>query len=136
MTSNPERPRDLPHLLIVEDEPAARQAMFAFFGAQGWEVSSAATLIGAWDLARRIRFDVVLTDLSLIGAGGQEGLQLIDAIRAAAPQTRIAILSAYIAEAEDAIGRRRIDRVFRKPIDLPELKRGLEDMLGARGGGR
>lgn len=66
-------------VLLVEDEPLARQRAAGLLARLGHEVVPVEDGLGAWETWRKNHFDVVLTDWSL---PGMDGLELCRRIRA------------------------------------------------------
>lgn len=79
-------------ILIVDDEECITRVLRDFFETEGFEVFQAADGRGALKLARKGRFDVVLTDLNM---PGQDGLEVLRQIRHISPQTAVLIFSGY-----------------------------------------
>ena len=65
-------------LLVVEDEPGAREALASLLRSAGARVATAGSVGEALDLLERERFDVMVSD---IGMPGQDGYDLIRQLR-------------------------------------------------------
>lgn len=63
------------HILIVEDDPLTRTLLSEFLDFRGYRVSVAANGLQALDAIERGAIDLVLTDLSMPGMGGEELLR-------------------------------------------------------------
>jgi DNA-binding NarL/FixJ family response regulator len=79
-------------VLIVDDHPITRDALDALLGQHGFSVvGEAAEGAEAVELARRLRPQIVLLDLSMPGVGGIEALPRL---REAAPESEVVVLTA------------------------------------------
>jgi DNA-binding NarL/FixJ family response regulator len=79
-------------ILIVDDHPITRDALAALLGEHGFSVvGQAVEGAEAIELARRVRPDIVLLDLSMPGLGGLEALPRL---REAAPLSEVVVLTA------------------------------------------
>ena len=89
-------------LLIVDDDRAFCTALAAQFGKRGFEVQCAHDVLQGMAVAAQFTPEWVLVDLNMPGASG---LELIPALLAIDPQTRIVVLTGYatIATAVEAI---------------------------------
>ena len=66
------------HVLLVDDEPDARELVFEFLRARGARVTTSASAGEAWEHLRRERPDVLVSD---IGMPGESGIGLLQRIR-------------------------------------------------------
>jgi DNA-binding NtrC family response regulator len=91
---------------------------------QGYEVATAENAFRGLELVGKLRPAVVLTDLRMPGL---DGLVFLDSVRAAAPGTRVVVMSAYasVDVAVEAM-KRGADDFVEKPIDVEALCRTLE----------
>jgi DNA-binding NarL/FixJ family response regulator len=79
-------------ILIVDDHPITRDALAALLGQHGFSVvGEASEGEEAIELARRLRPQIVLLDLSMPGLGG---LAALPRLREAAPETEVVVLTA------------------------------------------
>jgi DNA-binding NarL/FixJ family response regulator len=79
-------------ILLVDDHPITRAALASLLEGHGFSVAGeAADGDEAIELARRLRPDLVLLDLSMPGL---DGLQALPRIREAAPETEVVVLTA------------------------------------------
>ena len=125
-----ERERQRPaqgRVLVVDDEPRACTALAGLLRKEGYEVAAADNAFRGLDLVGRFQPDVVLTDLRMPGL---DGLAFMDSIRAAAPATRIVVMTAYgsVDAAVEAM-RRGADDFLEKPIDVEALRHTLRDSM-------
>jgi PAS domain S-box-containing protein len=70
-------------ILLVDDEPDAREVVAAILGAAGAEVASAASARAALEMIREWNPDVLVSD---IGMPGEDGYELIRKVRALPPE--------------------------------------------------
>jgi|GEM_PF-1106541 len=118
-TLPPQVPR--PVLLVEDDLDQAHLLRFLLEDTGLYEVTLAQDGLTGSDLARRKRWAVVVTDLNLPGALGQ---QVVEASREAHPDTPILATTGYTGPeyADDALAR-GADHVLHKPLDRDELLR-------------
>lgn len=107
------RQTGLPQVLLVEDEPAEREALARIVGAQGFNVMAAGTVREARSLLKE-HPGVILSDLVLPDGSG---LELLDEVREAGPAEFIIITGkASVETAIQALRRGATDYVV-KPIE-------------------
>ena len=119
-------------VLVVEDDGGVRQVLERTLRRYGYGVEAVENVARARALLEgsRAGFDLVLTDLVLPDASG---LELVDYVREAHPETRLIAMSGYsrheILE-ERVLGR---DITFlAKPFTPEEVAMTVRDVLGAR----
>lgn len=115
-------------ILLIEDEPAARDALGSLLAEEGYEVCTAAT--GAMGLERlgEFRPDTVVCDYKLPDI---TGLQVLRQIRSRA-ENRIAfifITAASGGEEAETLLQREADFFFHKPLDLQRFRRVLRQVV-------
>jgi CheY-like chemotaxis protein len=103
-------------VLVVDDERSLRLLCRVNLELEGHRVHEAANLDEARALIERQAPDVVLLDIHI---GGEDGLELLDEIRALDLPIRIVLLSGS-ANVGPAL-RARVDGVLGKPFDLGRL---------------
>ncbi|MCL4794475.1 MAG: response regulator [Bryobacteraceae bacterium] len=116
-------------VLLVEDEPALREAAAHLLAKSGFQLVSA----GSGDEAERIfrrraaEFDAVILDLALPGASGEGLLELI---RSKRPDLQVIVWSGYDEESIHALTvGHPIAATLRKPCHLRELAATLARVL-------
>ena len=121
-TSQPRR------VLVVEDEAEVRHSVRRQLESLGHEVLVAETAAEALLLLQgRNAPDVLLTDVVL--AAGMDGIELVDAARAARPNLPIILMSGYTAvpEAQKRIRKTRAP-LLAKPFTTPELEQTINEV--------
>ena len=114
-------------VLIVDDEPAAREVMAYALMERGARVTAAATAADAYSLLAAEPFDVLLADIAM---PGEDGCSLIRRVRASA-DGRVAVIpaAAVTAHARDDERRDVLAAGFHahlvKPIEPRELARAV-----------
>jgi DNA-binding NarL/FixJ family response regulator len=108
---------------IVDDHPIVSDGIVANLRADSDidVVATGATAQTAIDIARDDAPDVLILDLEL---GGRNGLDVVAAIKAASPSTRIVVFSAYAGE-------ERVAAAFERGVDSYVLKGTSSDELVA-----
>ncbi len=115
-------------ILIVDDEANIRRTMTLCLESEGHGVTGAGTGAAALEAADRRVFDLIFLDLRL---EGENGLDLIPRLLAAAPTARIVVVTAY-ASIESAVAAIRGGAYdfLAKPFD-PEQIRLIARQVGA-----
>lgn len=114
-------------ILVVDDAVEVREAFAALLTAEGAEVTVAGTGREALALAGPGRFDVVLTDLGLVDAPGDQLIRELRA-RGRAPVVVITGLSEpYLTRAREA----GADVTFVKPVEWDDVLRYLQRFVTA-----
>ena len=110
-------------LLVVDDEPDARELLAVGLGQCGAEVVTASSAAEAVEAVSKERFDAIVSD---IGMPDEDGYELIRRVRALPPEaggrTPAAALTAY-ARTEDRLRAMRagFEMHVSKPVELTEL---------------
>ncbi|MBI2206807.1 MAG: sigma-54-dependent Fis family transcriptional regulator [Candidatus Rokubacteria bacterium] len=106
-------------LLIVDDETNIRTALVKILEADGYIVAAAGHGDAAVAMVAETVFDLVLTDLKMIGASG---LDVLRAVKQRSPETEVVVLTAYgtIETAVEAMKLGAYDYVT-KPADPERL---------------
>jgi PAS domain S-box-containing protein len=121
-------------LLVVEDEPGAREALAFLLRSAGARVAMASSAGEALDLLDRERFDVMVSD---IGMPGQDGYDLIRLLRLRPQerggQTPSIALTAYAGIHDE---RRALSAGYQihlaKPVKPSALTRGISALVRSR----
>ncbi|HYP01055.1 MAG TPA: PAS domain S-box protein [Pyrinomonadaceae bacterium] len=110
-------------VLVVDDEPDARELLSTGLGHCGAQVTAASSAPEALEAISGAKFDVLISD---IGMPGEDGYELIRRVRALPPgvggSTPAVALTAY-ARAEDRLRALRagFEMHISKPVELTEL---------------
>ena len=108
------------HILVVDDEKAAADALAHYLTALGCRVSIAGTGQKAWELFSADPADVVITDLRMPAGGGEE---LVEKLRDFDPLLPIIIVTGHLGATERVADNLQDDRcaVLKKPVALGSL---------------
>lgn len=115
------------HILLVEDDAAMRASLERALTRRGMHVSLCADGDQASALWHHLQPDVVVLDLSL---PGQDGLQVLEGMRAQRATTPVLILTARGTVGDRVLGLNAgADDYLAKPFDLDELEARLRALL-------
>jgi DNA-binding response OmpR family regulator len=115
------------NILVVDDEPVARQSMTDILKLEGYNVASAPNGQAAVEFVRTHPIDLMIVDLRM---PGMDGLEVIQVINQVSPETEIVLLTAF-GSTETAIQalRLRIHDYLLKPASpaqvIASVKKGL-----------
>jgi two-component system response regulator HydG len=117
-------------ILIVDDDPAIRDACFQVLTRAGYEADLAANPKEALDLISRYEFDAVLLDLKM---PGMHGLELLKQIKEANPQVEVIIITAY-GTVQNAVEAMKLGAgdFLQKPFGPEELRLAVRKALERR----
>src|SRR5262245_38448687 len=127
------------NILVVDDEPVARQSLSEILRLEGYSVNSVPNGQAAVEYVRTHPVELVVVDLRMPGMDGLEVVQVVNQI---SPETEVVLLTAF-GTTETAIQalRLRIHDYLLKPAPpsqvVNSVKKGLarrEARLKARGG--
>lgn len=109
----------MPHILIVDDEKAIRQALKDILEDESYEVSEAPDGEAAWTLLQESKYDVVLCDIKM---PKMDGIELLDKAMEEGIEAPFIMISAHgtIETAVDATKKGAYDFI-QKPPDLNRL---------------
>ena len=107
------------HVLLVEDDPRIREIVERGLGARGFTVTSAPDGQAGADLVTKLEVDCVLLDLIL---PGQDGLEVLEHVRAVKPRLPVIVLTA-LDDAGSKVGGldAGADDYVTKPFVIEEL---------------
>ncbi len=117
--------------LVVDDEDTVRFFMAETLKRDGHEVTTAVSGEEALERLRETPFDLALVDLKL--GGRIDGLRVLEAIRWRWPSTAVIILTAH-GSLESAVAaiREGVDLYLLKPLEVEELRQGVQEALSRR----
>ena len=108
----------VPSILVVDDDRDTRELYRACFDLSGFTTGEAATGAAAVEAARRLRPDVLLTDLILPDI---DGFEVARRLRREVPMMRVIMLTGYgIDDFQTRASSEGIARALLKPI-LPQV---------------
>jgi CheY-like chemotaxis protein len=117
-------------ILLIDDDVALRDALRVALERAGYSVVVAGDGKEGLKLYRRLRPDLVLTDIVM---DGQEGIETIEALRRESPLVKIIAMSgggsmrdSTYLEAAKCLG---AQRTLDKPFDLPCLLTAMREVL-------
>jgi len=116
-----------PHVLIVDDDPGIRMALNANFLRQGWTSETAAGVRQALNLIDRKSYDLVISDMRMPDGDGMEVLEMV---RATAPQTAVILLTAHgsVSQAVESMRHGAFDYLT-KPVSFDQLRSMADRVL-------
>ncbi len=116
------------NILVVDDEPVARQSLSDILRLEGYQVTAVANGELAVDHIRNYAVDLIVLDLKMPGMNGMDVVQVVNQI---SPDTEIILLTAHgsMETAVEALRQRVHDYLF-KPASpnqiLESVRRGIE----------
>lgn len=116
------------NILIVDDEPVARQSLGDILQLEGYAVTAVASGEAAVEHLRNYAVDLMIVDLKM---PGMSGLDLVQVANQLAPDAQIILLTAYgsMESAVEAL-RQRVHDYLLKPASpnqiIASVKKGLE----------
>jgi DNA-binding response OmpR family regulator len=116
------------NILIVDDEPVARQSLGDILQLEGYAVTAVASGEAAVEYLRNYAVDLMIVDLKM---PGMSGLDLVQVANQLAPDAQIILLTAYgsMESAVEAL-RQRVHDYLLKPASpnqiIASVKKGLE----------
>ncbi len=119
----------MPHILIVEDEPAMAWALAEGLSDDGFTIDTFPSAEDAWKWLRRGRSELVITDLRL---PGMSGLELARKLRRGRHAQPVILVTAYgspelLKDARHA----GVAECFPKPFPIDSLRRSVRRALEA-----
>ena len=115
---------ELHKLLLVEDDGDWLDLYCEYLKSEEYDLSTARTISQAFALLERNEFDVVVTDLKMIGFGNEfGGFNVLDKVKEINPSTQVIVITAYGTQevAFRATQRGAFDIVY-KPPDPERLR--------------
>ncbi len=121
-----------PNLLIVDDEPVARQSLSDILKLEGYNVATAPNGQAAVEHVRMYPIDLMIVDLRMPGMDGLEVIQVVNQI---SPETEVILLTAY-SSVETAVQalRLRIHDYLSKPATPAQIVASVKKGLARRSG--
>jgi two-component system response regulator (stage 0 sporulation protein F) len=117
----------MPHILIVEDEPATSWALAEGLQDDGFTIDTFPSAEDAWRWLRRRRSDLVISDLRL---PGMSGLELARKLRRGPHAQPVILVTAYGgSEVQHEVERSGVVACFSKPFPMDLLRRAVRRAL-------
>jgi DNA-binding response OmpR family regulator len=125
-----ERTQASAHIMVIDDEPAARLSLAELLSLEGYEVSAAASGEEAVELLAEGGFDLAIVDLKM---PGMDGLELVDTLQKQSPDTVIIMLTAHgtLETAVQAMRQGAHDYLL-KPANVNEIMGSVKAGLDKR----
>ena len=117
----------MPHILIVEDEPATSWALAEGLSDDGYTIDTFATAEAACSWLRTGRSDLVISDLRLPGMSGLDLARRLQRGRNAQP---VIIVTAY-GSPDSSANAEGVAGWFLKPFQMDQLRRAVRKALDA-----
>ncbi|TDI58493.1 MAG: hybrid sensor histidine kinase/response regulator, partial [Alphaproteobacteria bacterium] len=123
-----DRGRSPCHVLVVEDEPEAAQAMARYLEELGHRVSIAGDGKEACETFSQDPADVVVTDLRMPRMKGEE---LVKRLRERSPDLPIIAVTGHVGPTEELNEelKAQVVRIFKKPVSLARLGEAVEEII-------
>ncbi len=117
-------------ILIVDDEQLIASTLHEFLVDEGFDAAIAGDARSALEIAAKFEPDLVLCDVQLPGI---DGLELLDRLLPARPDTLVLMITAY-ATVENAVAafQRGAQDYLMKPVIFDELLAKIDRLLGMR----
>jgi CheY-like chemotaxis protein len=118
----------LARILVVDDDEVGRETLCTILQNYRFEVTCAANVSQALKFISSQKYDVLLSDLHMPGAG--DGLTVVNAMRYANPEAVTLLLSAFpeMSAAANAI-LLQADEILVKPMNIPDLLDAITQRL-------
>jgi CheY-like chemotaxis protein len=118
-------------VLVVDDAEPVLRAFARLFARCGFHVDCARELEEAEALAAHTVYDIVITDLSLHGGDGREGLEILRFLRQQHPRLPVILLTGYASPQlrEEALAR-GVAAFVEKTGPLAEIARLAHELSG------
>jgi DNA-binding NtrC family response regulator len=120
----------MPHILIVDDEPATSWALAEGLADDGYTIDTFRTAEDAWSWLQDGRSDLVISDLRL---PGMSGLDLARKLRRGRHAQPVILVTAYgTPESPEAMRSAGVVECFPKPFAMDGLRRSVARAIEAR----
>ena len=116
-----------PRILVVDDEPAMREALHDWLREDGYDVGMASCGKDAISMAQKKGWDVILLDLKM---PGMDGLETMGRLKEVLPEAEILIMTAYatVDTAVNAMKEGAFDYLV-KPFDPDEIEMQIKRIV-------
>jgi DNA-binding response OmpR family regulator len=113
-------------VLIIEDEEGLLEILELNFRGAGYQVSTAADGVTAWQRFDQVRPDLLVLDLNL---PQMSGFRLLELVRSESDVPVLILTALDFAEAED-VARYRPNGFVKKPFHVQDLIRRADGLVG------
>lgn len=118
-------------ILVVEDDPDARELMHTALEQRGATVHVAESVERAFTVLETIAPHVIVSDIAM---PEEDGVAFMQRLRAAGTRTPSIAVSAYVAPSDRARAMAAgFDRYLHKPVDFDQLVAAVRSVLPAPG---
>ena len=114
-----------PRILVIDDDRYVRMLLCDLLSTWGYDADVAADGIEGLALFERGTYDMVLTDLAMPNV---TGLDVVAGVRDRDPSIAVILFTGFMGEVAGEDQRLGV-RVLRKPLDIDDLRRALQDTL-------
>ena len=114
-----------PRLLFVDDEPEILELLVLMF--RDCESQTALNTESALEILRREKFDVLVTDIKMPGAGG---LSLIDSAKKMTPDLAIVVITGHYQEMPEDTSSSKVHRWLLKPFSRETIRMAVMSAFG------
>ena len=124
----------LNRVLLVDDNDAVRTTLAKILEMNGFDVVAASSVGAALTQISKEKFDVLLTDLHMPGAG--DGMTVVSAMRHSHPAAVTLVFSGY-PEMQAAMSAilLQADEILVKPLEIPTLIQLIQERISSRTAG-
>ena len=127
----PPTAREVPRLLVVDDEPVIREALMEMLSREGYEVTVAADGFEGLERLAQRSYAVVLSDNHM---PRMRGLDFLSRLKERAAHVPIIVISGTLGikdKLQALQGRDSAHYLFEKPVDLDELEASRDHLACA-----
>ena len=118
----------MPHVLIVDDEPAIRQVLNEIVTIYGYQATMAESAKDAISVMAKQKVDLVLLDLQMPDITGD---QFLDFIRKRGFKTPVVVVSAHVdKEMARQLGKVGISGIVYKPFEVERVIDVMNEAMG------
>jgi len=114
-----------PRILVIDDDRYVRMLLCDLLSTWGYDADVAADGIEGLALFERGTYDMVLTDLAMPNV---TGLDVVAGVRDRDPSIAVILFTGFMGELDGEDQRLGVT-VLRKPLDIDDLRRALQDTL-------
>ena len=116
-------------ILVVDDEEEICNMLDEFLSRSGHKVKAVYSGAGAVELAKRERFDLVLSDLAMPDVFGYDVIKFLNKLD---KRPKIGIITGWDGTLKPMNDKEfKVDFIIRKPFELSELTKHINDVFGA-----